>query len=142
VVPPGREGLVPQPPGRPRRGGPPWATEKGGLYVDYPLISNAGIADLYTVFASTDRTKGAKGISCYLVPRDTPGLRFLGPQVLSAPHPLGEIAFEDCRVPADALLATEGRGYGLGLATIDRLRPTVAAAAGWPPGRSPSRWLT
>jgi acyl-CoA dehydrogenase len=93
------------------------------------LISNAGIADLYTVFASTDRAKGAKGISCFLVPADAPGLRFVGPQVLSAPHPLGEIAFEDCRVAADALLGTEGRGYGLGLAALDRLRPTVAAAA-------------
>ena len=38
------------------------------------LISNAGIADLYTVFASTDRAKGAKGISCFLVPADAPGL--------------------------------------------------------------------
>jgi acyl-CoA dehydrogenase len=93
------------------------------------LISNAGIADLYTVFASTDRATGAKGISCFLVPGDSPGLRFIGPQVLSAPHPLGEIAFEDCRVPADALLSTPGRGYGLGLAALDRLRPTVAAAA-------------
>jgi len=93
------------------------------------LISNAGIADLYTVFASTDRAKASKGISCFLVPGDAPGLRFVGPQVLSAPHPLGEIAFEDCRVPANALLGTEGRGYGLGLATLDRLRPTVAAAA-------------
>jgi acyl-CoA dehydrogenase len=93
------------------------------------LISNAGLADLYAVFASTDPAKGAKGISCFLVPADTPGLRFAGPQVLSSPHPLGEIAFEDCRLPADALLGTEGRGYGLGLATLDRLRPTVAAAA-------------
>lgn len=93
------------------------------------LISNAGIADLYIVFASTDRAKGAKGISCFLVPADAPGLRFVGPQVLSAPHPLGEIAFEDCVVPADALLGPEGRGYGVGLAALDRLRPTVAAAA-------------
>jgi acyl-CoA dehydrogenase len=93
------------------------------------LISNAGIADLYTVFASTDRPKGSKGISCFLVPGDAPGLRFVGPQVLSAPHPLGEIAFEDCRVSTDALLGIEGRGYALGLATLDRLRPTVAAAA-------------
>jgi acyl-CoA dehydrogenase len=93
------------------------------------LISNAGIADLYIVFASTDRTKGSKGISGFLVPGDAPGLRFVGPQVLSAPHPLGEIAFEGCRVPADALLGSEGRGYGLGLAALDRLRPTVAAAA-------------
>ena len=93
------------------------------------LISNAGIADLYVVFASTDRAKGAKGISCFLVPGDAPGLRFVGPQVLSAPHPLGEIALDNCRVPADALLGAEGRGYGLGLAALDRLRPTVAAAA-------------
>jgi len=99
------------------------------LYGAKTLISNAGIADLYTVFASTDRAKGSKGISCFLVPADAPGLRFAGPQVLSAPHPLGEIAFEDCRVPADALLGAEGRGYGLGLAALDRLRPTVAAAA-------------
>jgi acyl-CoA dehydrogenase len=93
------------------------------------LISNAGIADLYVVFASTDRDKGAKGISAFLVPADTPGLRFAGPQVLSAPHPLGELAFDGCRVPADALLGSEGRGYAVGLAALDRLRPTVAAAA-------------
>ena len=93
------------------------------------LISNAGLADLYAVFASSDSARGAKGISCFLVPADAPGLRFAGPQVLSAAHPLGEIVFEDCRVPGDALLGTEGRGYPLGLATLDRLRPTVAAAA-------------
>ena len=93
------------------------------------LISNAGLADLYVVFASTDRAKSSKGISCFLVPADAPGLRFAGAQVLSAAHPLGEIAFEHCRVPADALLGAEGRGYGLGLAALDRLRPTVAAAA-------------
>jgi acyl-CoA dehydrogenase len=93
------------------------------------LISNAGIAVLYVVFASTDRAKGGKGISCFLVPGDAPGLRFVGPQVLSAAHPLGEITFESCRVPADGLLGAEGKGYGLGLATLDRLRPTVAAAA-------------
>ena len=100
------------------------------------LISNAGIADLYTVFASTDRSKGAKGISCFLVPADAPGLRFAGAQVLSAPHPLGELAFEGCRLPADALLGEEGRGYGLGLAALDRLRPTVAAAACGMAGRA------
>ena len=93
------------------------------------LISNAGIADLYTVFASTDPARGHKGISCFLVPADAPGLRFVAPQVLSAPHPLGELAFENCRVPAEALLGEEGRGFGLGLAALDRLRPTVAAAA-------------
>ncbi len=93
------------------------------------LISNAGIADVYVVFASTDRSSGSKGITCFFVPSDTPGLRFVRAQVLSAPHPLGEVAFQGCRVPADAMLGAEGKGYGLGLATLDRLRPTVAAAA-------------
>ena len=105
------------------------------------LISNAGIADVYAVFASTDPAPGSKGISCFLVPADTPGLRFVAAQVLSAPHPLGEIAFENCRVPAEALLGAEGRGYGLGLATLDRLRPTVAAAAGGTAARALSEAL-
>ena len=108
------------------------ARREGSAYVlqgTKTLISNAGIADLYVVFALTDPVKGSKGISCFLVPADAPGLRFAGAQVMSAAHPLGAITFDDCRVPADALLGTEGRGYALGLAALDRLRPTVAAAA-------------
>ncbi|MBI4420205.1 MAG: acyl-CoA dehydrogenase, partial [Gemmatimonadetes bacterium] len=91
--------------------------------------SNAGLADFYTVFASSDRTKGNKGISCFVVAADTPGLRFVKPLVLSAPHPLGEIAFAAARVPATCRLGAEGAGYKLGLATLDRLRATVGAAA-------------
>ncbi|HWA55831.1 MAG TPA: acyl-CoA dehydrogenase family protein, partial [Gemmatimonadales bacterium] len=93
------------------------------------LISNAGIADLYIVFASTDPAAGPRGISCFLVPANTSGLVFGGAQVLSAPHPLGELRFEQCRVPRESLLGEEGRGFGIGLAALDRLRPTVAAAA-------------
>ena len=93
------------------------------------LISNAGIADFYTVFAATDPAAGNKGISCFLVPGDTPGLRFVRAQVLSAPHPLGEIAFEGCRIPKALRLSDEGRGFALGLKTLDRLRATVGAAA-------------
>lgn len=93
------------------------------------FISNAGIADFYTVFASTDRAAKGKGISCFVVPADAPGLRFVRAQVLSSPHPLGEIAFEECRVPAANRLGEEGRGLALALKTLDRLRPTVGAAA-------------
>lgn len=93
------------------------------------LISNAGIADFYVVFASTDATLGNKGISAFLVPADTAGLRFVRPLVLAAPHPLGEIAFAECRVPATSRLGAEGEGFKLGLMTLDRLRPTVGAAA-------------
>jgi acyl-CoA dehydrogenase len=93
------------------------------------FISNAGIADFYTVFATTDPAAGGKGLSCFVVPADAPGLRFAGAQVLSAPHPLGEIVFEGCRVPAENRLGEEGRGFAVGLKTLDRLRPTVGAAA-------------
>ncbi len=94
------------------------------------FISNAGIADFYTVFATTDAAARGKGISCFVVPADVPGLRFVKAQVLSSPHPLGEIAFEECRVPAANRLGEEGRGFGLGLKTLDRLRATVGAAPG------------
>lgn len=93
------------------------------------FISNAGIADLYIVFARTDPATGHRGISAFAVPAETPGLRFVRPLVLSAPHPLGEIAFEGCRIPAANRLGDEGAGFKLGLATLDRLRPTVGAAA-------------
>ncbi|HWP36867.1 MAG TPA: acyl-CoA dehydrogenase family protein [Gemmatimonadales bacterium] len=93
------------------------------------LISNAGIADFYTVFATAEPGAGSRAIGCFLVPADAPGFRFLKPQVLSAPHPLGEIAFEDCRVPEEAVLALPGSGMKLGFATLDRLRATVGAAA-------------
>ncbi len=108
------------------------ARREGDAYVlsgGKTLISNAGIADFYVVFASTDPAALNKGISCFLVPADTPGLRFVKAQVLSAPHPLGEIAFDACRVPVSSRLGEEGGGFKLGMATLDRLRATVGAAA-------------
>jgi acyl-CoA dehydrogenase len=108
------------------------ARHEGDHYVldgDKTYISNAGLADFYTVFASTDRMAGRKGISCFVVPADSHGVRFVRPLILSSPHPLGEIAFEGCRVPAENRLDAEGRGLGLGLKTLDRLRATVGAAA-------------
>ena len=108
------------------------ARRDGGHYVldgTKTLISNAGIADFYVVFASTDREAGRRGISAFVVPADTPGVRFVRPIVLSEPHPLGEIAFEGSRVPATHRLGAEGGGFRIGMATLDWLRPTVGAAA-------------
>lgn len=93
------------------------------------LISNGGLADYYVVFAATDPAAGSRRLSCFVVPADTAGVRFVRPLVLSAPHPMGEIAFQDCRVPVANRLGAEGDGLKLGLATLDRLRPTVGAAA-------------
>src|SRR5262249_13199677 len=80
-------------------------------------------------FASTDPAAGGRGISCFVVPAETRGLRFVGPQVLSAPHPLGEIAFEECRVPAANRLGEEGKGFALGWRAPDRLGARGGAAA-------------
>ena len=100
------------------------------------FISNAGIADFYVVFASTDPAAGTWGISCFVVPADTDGFEFTGSLVMSAPHPLGEVRFNDCRVPTGALLGEVGGGFKVGMATLDRLRPTVAAAACGMAGRA------
>ncbi len=103
----------------------------GGYILDgrKTFISNAGIADFHVVFAATDPTARNRGLSCFLVEAGTPGLTFLGPQVLSSPHPLGELGFADCRVPEENRIGAEGEGFKLGMRTLDRLRPTVAAAA-------------
>lgn len=93
------------------------------------LISNAGIADFYTVFAKTDPDAGHRGISCFVVDADTPGLSFDRALELSAPHPLGDLTFDRCRVPAGRRLGAEGDGFRIGMSTLDSLRTTVAAAA-------------
>ena len=108
------------------------AIRDGGEYVldgHKWYISNAGIADFYVVFASTDPEAGSRGISAFLVPADTNGLTFGGAQVMSAPHPLGELLFESCRIPASSRLGEENQGFRVAMATLDQLRPTVGAAA-------------
>ena len=92
-------------------------------------ISNAGIADFYTVFARTDDTGGAKGISCFIVEAGTPGFEVTERIDLVAPHPLGTLEFTECRIPANHLVGEEGRGFGIAMATLDVFRSTVAAAA-------------
>lgn len=93
------------------------------------LISNAGLADFYVVFAATEPPSASRRLSCFLVPAETPGLRFERPLLLSAPHPLGEITLTEARVPAANRLGGAGEGLALGLKTLDRLRPSVGAAA-------------
>lgn len=106
-----------------------WDGEHYRLSGQKCFISNAGIADFYTVFAKTCDAPGHRNIDCFLVPADTAGLSMLTPQRLSAPHPLGVIAFDGCKLPVSARIGSAGRGFALGMATLDRLRPSVASAA-------------
>jgi acyl-CoA dehydrogenase len=92
-------------------------------------ISNAGIADFYTVFARTGEAPGARGLSAFVVAADTPGLTISERINIIAPHPLGTLDFQDCAIPARQLLGEPGRGFQVAMATLDVFRTTVAAAA-------------
>ena len=92
-------------------------------------ISNAGIADHYVVFARTGEAPGAKGLSAFIVDAGTEGFAVTERFDLIAPHPLGTLTFEDCRLPADSLIGEPGEGFKIAMATLDVFRPTVGAAA-------------
>jgi alkylation response protein AidB-like acyl-CoA dehydrogenase len=92
-------------------------------------ISNGGIADFYCVFARAAGTSGTRGISAFLVPADAPGLAIAERIEVIAPHPLAQLAFDGCRVPADALIGSEGEGFKVAMRTLDIFRASVAAAA-------------
>ena len=92
-------------------------------------ISNGGIADIYTVFARTGEGPGAKGLSCFLVPADTPGLEIAERIDVIAPHPLARLRFDGMKLPGNALIGTAGKGFGIAMAVLDVFRSTVGAAA-------------
>ncbi|WP_349366068.1 MAG: acyl-CoA dehydrogenase family protein [Nitratireductor rhodophyticola] len=108
------------------------ATRDGDDYVlsgEKTWISNGGIADLYTVFARTGEAPGAKGISAFLVPADTPGLEVAERLDVIAPHPLARLSFNDVRVPASAMIGKPGEGFKIAMSVLDVFRSTVGAAA-------------
>ena len=109
-----------------------FALKRGKEYVLSGMkrfISNAGIADTYVVFASSEPEKKGKGISVFIVLASAPGLEIVEKTELLSPHPIGSLAFDDCVVPETALLAKEGEGLNVAFGTLDLLRCTVGAAA-------------
>jgi acyl-CoA dehydrogenase len=108
------------------------ATRDGGDYVlsgEKTWISNGGIADLYCVFARTGEAPGAKGISAFLVPADTPGLTVAERLEVIAPHPLARLSFDDVGIPASAMIGRPGEGFKIAMSVLDVFRSTVGAAA-------------
>ncbi|HWS55470.1 MAG TPA: acyl-CoA dehydrogenase family protein [Pyrinomonadaceae bacterium] len=94
------------------------------------FISNAGIADFYTVFARTgERGDGRAELSAFIVGARMPGFRVIARTPLIAPHPIGEVGFEDLRVPAEDRVGAEGEGFRLAMQTMDMFRASVGAAA-------------
>jgi alkylation response protein AidB-like acyl-CoA dehydrogenase len=93
------------------------------------FITNAAVANLYTVFAKTDPEAGHSGISAFLVESDTPGFEVarLEPKMGIAGSTTGELVFDGCRVPAGNRLGEEGEGFKIAMRILDRSRPGVAA---------------
>ena len=108
------------------------AVKDGDHYLitgDKTWISNAGIADFYTVFARLGDAPGAKGLAAFIVEADAPGFKVASRIDVIAPHPLGKLRLEECRVPSSALLSLPGEGFKIAMSVLDVFRSTVAAAA-------------
>jgi acyl-CoA dehydrogenase len=93
------------------------------------FISNAGIADHYIVFASTEPEKKAKGVSAFIVDANVAGLIVKEKTEVLSPHPIGVLAFENCEIAENSLLGKLGEGLNIAFGTLDLLRCTVGAAA-------------
>ena len=92
------------------------------------FISNATIASFFVVFARTSDAE-KRALSAFVVPAGHRGLDIVRRQQMMAPHPIGELKFSQCRVPAFHRLGAEGEGLRLALGTLDFFRTSVGAAA-------------
>jgi len=94
-------------------------------------ITNGGEAEIYTVVALTDRTKGARGASAFILEKGDPGFSF-GKKELKLgirTSATRELLFNDCRIPADRLIDREGMGFIVTMKTFDVSRPGIGALA-------------
>lgn len=110
------------------------ARKVGGDYVlngRKCFCTNAEYASLFTVFATVDKSKGVKGITAFLVDRDTPGLSVGKHEDKCGQRTsvCNDVVFEDVVVPASAVIGGEGKGFGLAMKTLDRGRAGAAATA-------------
>jgi alkylation response protein AidB-like acyl-CoA dehydrogenase len=93
-------------------------------------ITNAGVSDTYTVFATVDTSLGRRGITAFLVDKQ-PGVEFpkFEDKMGLRASPTGEVVFRDVRVPASHRIGEEGDGFKIAMHTLDRSRPTIGAQA-------------
>ena len=94
------------------------------------FISNAGVADFYTVFARTGGSGETRNdLSAFIVSARIPGFSVTARTEMLSPHPIGEIELKGCRVPSEDMIGQEGDGWSLALRTLDTFRASVGAAA-------------
>jgi acyl-CoA dehydrogenase len=91
-------------------------------------ISNAPEADVYTVFARTTESAGARGVTAFAVPRESEGLSGEALELLS-PHPIGRLEFDGVLVGTEQVLGEVDKGFSVAMETLDLFRPSVGAFA-------------
>ncbi|MDO9025446.1 acyl-CoA dehydrogenase family protein [Zwartia sp.] len=91
-------------------------------------ISNAGIADFYTVFARVENDD-AEGVTAFVVDANTPGLHVSERFEVCAPHPIGTLTFTDCEIPVSQRIGEAGKGFKVAMQNLDVFRASVGAAA-------------
>ncbi len=110
------------------------AKKEGDFYIlngTKHFITNGEVADIYTVVAMTDKNKGSRGASTFIVEKGTPGFSFgkkedkMGIRASAT----SELIFNDCKIPQENLLGKEGFGFIIAMRTFDKSRPGVAAQA-------------
>ena len=110
------------------------ADKRGGAYIingSKTFITNASHAHYFTIFAKTDLSAGHRGMTCFIVDRDTPGVSVgkkfdkLGQRASDT----AEIVFENVEVPAENIVGKEGQGFYIAMQVFDYSRPGVAASA-------------
>ena len=109
-----------------RRDGDDWLLDGAKIW-----ITNADIAQYYTVMATVDRSLGARGATAFLVERDNPGLKLGRPESKMGLHgtQVAEVLLDACRVPASAVLGGVGQGFKLAMRVLDHGRVSIAASA-------------
>ncbi|MBM3710081.1 MAG: acyl-CoA dehydrogenase [Actinobacteria bacterium] len=110
------------------------AVKEGNWYIlngTKQWITNGGEAEIYTIFASTNPERGARGISAFIVEKGTEGFEFgkkedkLGIRASAT----RELIFTDCKIPKENILGSEGMGFIIAMRTFDQSRPAVGAQA-------------
>ena len=95
------------------------------------FITNGGEAEVYTIIALTDKSRGARGASAFIVEKDTPGFTFgkkekkMGIRTSAT----RELIFRDCHIPEENLIGKEGMGFVMTMRVLDKSRPGIGAQA-------------
>ena len=95
------------------------------------FVPNGGVADFYTVFATSDPGKGPEGISAFLIDKESPGLTFKenAENLGMCGTPTADLIFGDCEIPKENLLGPQGKGWSIAVEVLNMIRPAIGSQA-------------